>query len=354
MLSEKNYSTLFYKEQIGAGSFGQIFLAETDFGELVAVKKEWISCEKYQLQNEINVYKELNGGIGFPEMKYSGQQGKYNILVMDYLGKSLQQLFEMQQFNFKTVIMIANQLLCRIEFLHRHNYIHRDIKPDNFLIGRSNHGTIIYMIDFGLAKMYRDPKTGTHIPMVNGKSLTGTTRFASLNNHRGMECSRRDDLESLAYMLIYFIKGKLPWQGIEASSREKWNEKVYHKKVATPLKELCSNMPIEFSYFLSSVRNLGFEEEPKYADYRKMFNELLLKYDQYYDGLFCWVTIRCSSSVQEKKKKTQNSSYVNSAYPFSPKHLKLPRLSNIGRVSVLKGSAPRIVAPKLNNRLSFF
>jgi serine/threonine protein kinase len=155
----------------------------------------------------------LNLVAGIPSIHWFGVEGDYNAMVMDLLGPSLEDLFNYckRKFTVKTTLMIADQMLQRLEFLHNNHFIHRDMKPDNFLIGHGKKQNLVYIIDYGLAKRYRDPKTGEHIPYKDNKSLTGTARYASVNAHLGIEQSRRDDLESVGFILIYFLKGSLPW-----------------------------------------------------------------------------------------------------------------------------------------------
>ena len=151
--------------------------------------------------------------VGIPSVQWFGVEGDYNCMIMDLLGPSLEDLFTFckRKFSLKTVLMLGEQMVSRLEFLHNNHFIHRDMKPDNFLVGINKKQHLLYMIDYGLAKRYRDPKTGDHIPYRDGKSLTGTARYASVNTHLGIEQSRRDDLESICYILIYFLKGTLPW-----------------------------------------------------------------------------------------------------------------------------------------------
>ena len=133
--------------------------------------------------------------------------------------------------------------ISRIEFIHGKNFIHRDIKPDNFLMGLGKKGNLVYAIDFGLAKKFRDNRTHQHIPYRENKNLTGTARYASINTHLGIEQSRRDDMEALGYIFMYFLKGAVPWQGLKAKTKAQKYEKISEKKLSTPVEELCKGTP---------------------------------------------------------------------------------------------------------------
>lgn len=132
---------------------------------------------------------------------------------MDLLAQNLEELFVMckRSFTLKTVLMLADQLISNLEYIHFKNFVHRDIKPENFLIGSGRKSHVVHTIDFGLSKRYRDVRTYEHVPLKDGKPIIGKCRYASINSHKGMEQSRRDDMEALGYMLIYFLKGTLPW-----------------------------------------------------------------------------------------------------------------------------------------------
>jgi casein kinase 1 len=183
--------------------------------------------------------------VGIPNVHWFGLEGDYNCMVMELLGQSLEDLFTScsRRFSLKTVLMLADQMLSRIEYLHNNNFIHRDIKPDNFLIGNGKKKNVLYMIDFGLSKRFREPKTGEHIPYRDGKSLTGTARYASVNTHVGVEQSRRDDLESIGYLLVYFLRGTLPWQGLNARTKDQKYEKIKEKKMNTTVEALTQGLP---------------------------------------------------------------------------------------------------------------
>ena len=208
--------------------------------------------------------KRLPSRAGIPYIRWYGMetfpQGSYNVLVMDLLGYSLEDLFNRcgRRFTLKTVLMIADQTLLRIEYIHSKSFIHRDIKPDNFLMGLGRRSNIVYIIDFGLAKRYRDPKTHVHIMYRENKHLTGTPRYASINNHLGIEQSRRDDLESLGYVFMYFLRGSLPWQGLRANTKKQKYQKIMEKKMATPIDLLCKGFPDEFRIYFEYCRALRF------------------------------------------------------------------------------------------------
>jgi serine/threonine protein kinase len=280
------------QQRIGAGAFGEIYSGEHIITkEEVAIKLEPWQARPPQLFNESRIYKMLAGGVGIPQVRWYGVEGDYTVLVMDLLGRSLEDLFEMCQrrFSLKTVLMIADQLLARLQYLHEKGVIHRDIKPDNFVIGSDQQSNIIYVIDFGLARRYRDPHTNQHIPFREGKSLVGTARYTSINTHIGIEQSRRDDLEGLAYVLIYLLKGSLPWMGLKAENKQIKQEMISEKKLVTSVPTLCDGLPAEFAIFLDEVRKLKFTDRPNYELLRTMFRDRFLREGFVYDYQYDWL-----------------------------------------------------------------
>ncbi|TNN16451.1 Casein kinase I isoform alpha isoform 1 [Schistosoma japonicum] len=207
--------------KIGSGSFGSIFLGVNIVtGEEVAIKMERVRTRYCQLYFESKVYRALRATPGIPRIQFYGLDGVrnlYHAMVIELLGPSLEDLFTFcgRRFTMKTVLMLADQMLWRLDFIHAKGFIHRDIKPDNFLMGIGRQCNRVFIIDFGLAKKFRDHRTRRHISYRDDKSLIGTARYASLNSHAGIEQSRRDDMESLGYVLMYFLRGSLPWQGLQ-------------------------------------------------------------------------------------------------------------------------------------------
>eukprot|EP00949_MAST-11_sp_MAST-11-sp1_P001996 g1996.t1 len=278
--------------KIGSGSFGDIYKGtNVTTNEEVAIKIEHTKSKHPQLLYESRVYKLLAGGTGIPSIRFYGVEGDYNVMVMDLLGASLEDLFNFvrRKFSLKTVLMLADQLISRIEFIHQKNFIHRDIKPDNFLIGRGRKAHVVYMIDFGLAKRYRDPRTQQHIPYREDKNLTGTARYASINTHIGIESSRRDDIESLGYMMMYFLRGSLPWQGLRANTKKQKYEKIMNKKMTTPHAELTRGYPDEFMTYLECSRSLRFEDSPDYSYLKGLFRDLSICEGFHLDNMYDWV-----------------------------------------------------------------
>jgi serine/threonine protein kinase len=224
-------------------------------------------------------------------------------MAIELLGKSLEDLFDRcnRQFSLKTVLMLADQMISCLEFIHNKNFIHRDVKPDNFVIGIGARANQVFVIDYGLAKKYRDHHTHEHIPYVEGKTLTGTARYASIVGLRGGEQSRRDDLEALGYVWVYLLRGSLPWMGQTGLTEDAKHSKICDMKSTLPIEELCRDLPSEFSEYLRLVRALDFTETPNYSELRALFRNLFMQEGYVYDYRYDWTlgrpTARLSSLI---------------------------------------------------------
>ncbi|KAK9238989.1 kinase-like domain-containing protein [Lipomyces kononenkoae] len=332
-------------KKIGEGSFGVIFEGTNLLNNRqVAIKFEPRKSDAPQLRDEYRTYKILVGCVGIPNVYYFGQEGLHNILVIDLLGPSLEDLFDWcgRRFSIKTVVMVAKQMITRVQTIHEKNLIYRDIKPDNFLIGRpgTKNANLIYVVDFGMAKQYRDPKTKQHIPYRERKSLSGTARYMSINTHLGREQSRRDDLEALGHVFMYFLRGGLPWQGLKAATNKQKYEKIGEKKQTTHIKDLCEGFPEQFEKYLTYVRNLGFEDTPDYDYLRDLFTQALRSVNEVEDGEYDWMKLNGGKGwdVGSKHSNSHNLHYSNPNYLASND----PRLVNTPRHSQAQLTAARL------------
>lgn len=279
---------------IGEGSFGHVHLAHSSTGEPVAVKLEPVYGRHAQLKHEAALYEELSGGVGIPALHLWTVHGDYRCMVMDLLGPSLEELFAEchHRFSLKTVLMIADQVLQRTEYIHTKCFLHRDIKPHNFLLGRGPNQHLIHSIDFGLSKRYTKRVTATrhrHISFSENHSLVGTARYASINAHLGWEQGRRDDLESVGYMLVYFFLGRLPWQGLKgARTKKERSDGIAKMKRELTIAKLCDSCPSEFVAYFEYCRSLDFASTPDYPYLRQLFQDLFLRQGYVYDDSFDW------------------------------------------------------------------
>lgn len=262
---------------ISSGSFGNVFEAVHKVtGDKVALKIPIKTKERDglpSLMDEARVYKHIsNPERGIANMKIVKSKDT-KVIVMDLLGPSLESLLSShKKFGMKTIILLAMSMIDIIKHVHTCGYIHRDIKPDNFAIGDTE-SSKLYCIDFGLAKKYIK-RNGKHIDFCDKKKFCGTARYASIAAHMNQEQSRKDDLEAIAYILIYMYRGKLPWQGIKHKDKKERYRLIGEKKRETTPEILCQDMPKEFVIFLKYIRNLDFDEKPHYSALKKMFFNL--------------------------------------------------------------------------------
>ena len=284
--------------KIGHDSSGELILSYSLKENIEVILKKQTK-EKEQktsyLHNELKTYQtlldisntmDLTGIKSIPQLEIQGlpkfygfgEKPDYYYMVREFLGPNLSQLLNYcnkKKFTLGTICLLAMQILNRIEYIHKRHFLHRDIKPENLLIGSEENTNTIYLINFGLAKRFKDNKTNQHIPYKEYKEpghFLGTIMYGSINAHLGLEQSRRDDLMSIGYLLIYLLKGVLPWQGIQG------NDKIYklvQKKIQMPNDILCNGLPNEFLHYLNYCKNLKFEERPDYEFLKGLFGKLL-------------------------------------------------------------------------------
>ena len=311
-------NTFFYPnfkpvKKLGEGSFGKVYKVVSN-KKYYAMKLENKKHSQGLLESEATIMTYLKGP-NIPNVELFTQNDEFNILIMELMGKSLEDLINInKKFSIKTVCMLAYQMINILQYIHEKHIIHRDIKPDNFVMGLNENNAHLYIIDFGLSKKYRSSKTLMQYPLIKRKKLVGTARYASIHALEEFEQSRRDDLESVGYVLIYFLKGRLPWQGLKAKGKEERYMKILTKKKEIKSEELCKGFPFIFQNFVHYSKNLDYLEEPDYENLKDMFikcinNELNDNFDFIYD----WTT-----TFDIKKRKDFHND-LNSYYQFSEK-----------------------------------
>jgi len=267
--------------KIGRGTFGDVHAGtNVSTGQEVAIKLESTWAPHQQLIYESMLYKILAGGVGIANTHWYGVVDDLNVLVMDQLGPSLEDLRSMHggRFNLRTVLIIADQALESIEYLHSKNLIHRDLKPENFLLGLGSEASRVHLIDFGLAKRYRDPKKLEHIPYREGQQFVGNAAFASLPALLGEEQSRRDDLEAVGNMLVYLARGRLPWSSAATKASPGCEqEAILNKRRSISVDKLCRRLPAEFTTYMEYCRGLAFDDTPDYEYLRRLFREAFIR-----------------------------------------------------------------------------
>ncbi|OMJ76993.1 hypothetical protein SteCoe_23509 [Stentor coeruleus] len=275
----------YIKDEVGTGSFGKVYkLQHLTKNKSFALKVD--IRQKGSVLLEAKILADLQGGVGIPKLYKYGSTDQFSYMIVELLGPTLNKLLKQckGKFSLATVISIMLQLITRIEYVHRKGYLHRDLKPHQVLVGKNP--KIVYLTDFGLARKFE--VNNYHISFQNSCPRVGNATFSSLNNHSGVRQSRRDDLESMAYMALYFLKGHLPWQSTQRiNSNTKW-QNIFQIKNHINIENLCFGCPKEFSILLKYCRNLKFEEKPDYNYIQSLFLQIQ-KRENLYESFFDWI-----------------------------------------------------------------
>lgn len=296
-------------EKLGKGGFGLIYSGiDVKTGTQIAIKLEDISkAKKKYLKLEHKIYERYHSNWFYlpfkeeayiPNVYHYGQEGGFRVLVMDLLGPSLAELltFQFERFSIKTTCMLAIKMITAVELLHAKGILHRDIKPGNFVMGRGKNGNNVYLIDYGLASSYLDVH-GNHIPYNTNARFHGTDKYASINNHNKIEPSRRDDMESLGYLLVYYLTSNLPWAAQYSRVKKQHRRTVYGKaKMQTTVEQLTKDLPSSFHEYFTYVSKLAFLDKPDYDYLRKLFYTTLEKHDYVFDNVFDWSLIHIADT----------------------------------------------------------
>ena len=292
-------------KKISSGSFGTVYSGiNTVNNKSIALKLEKNKDNQIMsVLREATLLKHLQNLKGIPKLYWSGSSSEYDVIVLSLLGRDLSTYLKLfKKFSLKSVVMIGSQLLNLIEKIHQKSIVHRDLKPENILVGyKDEDPEIIYIVDFGISKFFRDSKN-RHIPYKENKSFMGTTRYASLNAHLGIELTRKDDLETIGYIMVYLFKGVLPWQNLNVSEKER-TKLVGNMKEKIKIDELCKDMPEEFSLYFQYVKGLTFQANPEYSYLKNLMKRIADKYKIEIDNKFDWTS--------KKKDNNNNNNFHN-------------------------------------------
>jgi serine/threonine protein kinase len=332
-------------KEIGKGTFSTVYASiNIKTRAFVAIKVEKRGKDNIELlESEAFLLHSLRG-FGIPEVLSYGRTKTHNILVLPLLGKSLLDMFILNNsaINFNDICGIAIQILDRIEWVHSNNIVYRDIKPENFLFGKKDND-VLYLIDFGLCRKYKSSRTGKHIkPKCLGK-FTGTSRYASVYAMAGNEQSRRDDIESIGYMIIFFMKKRLPWQGIKGRTYKECYHKLFLMKKYMKIEELCKGLPREIIEYMNIAKAMKFEQEPDYNYLKNLFKSILKKNNVILDKyIYSWCrqeilnnkdyTTKDNDNIIERKTSPQNRLYKKIQEITEKKNKYIPS-TNIRQIS---------------------
>lgn len=305
-------------EYIGSGSFSAVFKVKELYSneDMIAKMEQSSPTRPPLLSREFRIYQILRyrcGHKSIPKTYYFGESGPYYALVMQMLGPSLLSKYQEcgQRFSVQTVALLALQMIDIFSYIHSRRIIFRDVKPENFLLGlpKAENENTIHVIDFGLAKEFRDTD-GNHIPFNEKAGVTGTIRYMSINATLGREQSRRDDMEAIGHLLIYFLRRSMPWSGLNINDSQKLLAKTAQIKINTTPESLCADLPQEFCNYLKTVRALDFEEEPNYKQLAEMFEKLVAKEGK---KTFDWNDVRVSKSTTNTSENICQTNIPNSS-----------------------------------------
>ncbi|CAD8043138.1 unnamed protein product [Paramecium primaurelia] len=344
------------QKKLSSGSFGVVLLGrdkENNIDVAIKIEKEE-NQEINSLEREVQVLQRLANTEGVPNLYWHGEQDDYNIIIIQLLGKDLAYYMKQKRrFSVKTAIQLGIQIVKVLERIHQKGVVHRDLKPENILFGLDNESSKIYVVDFGISKIYLD-KIGRIIPFRDGTSFIGTTRYASIAAHKGYELSRKDDLESLMYVLLYFIKGQLPWQNMQNVTDEERTTKVGDMKMTIDPRELCKDVPIEFPIILEYLKTLQYRSEPDYNYIYNLFQKSADGLGIILDYTYDWEIPsqrKISANEMVKSQEMKRSTTLNQAL-LPPNQQEMKKSLEKGNTNLMRQSSNNnFLTPPQNNQL---